>query len=51
MSSISFKNLMYKMCLEIIFDTYIYINDLALNNLPNQPIYSKPYKKRENLNR
>ena len=35
MSSSSFKNIIYKMCLEIIYLIYIYIykKDLALNNL------------------
>ena len=32
-STVSSKNIMYKMCLQIIFNTYICIEDLALNNL------------------
>ena len=48
MSSGSFKNVINKMCLEIIYLTYMYKDDLALNNLqwlichktkPNQIIY------------
>ena len=48
MSSDSFKNIIYKMCLEIIYIIYIYKEDLALNNLqwliyhkaqPNQILY------------
>ena len=57
MSSGSFKNVIYKMCLEIIYLIYIY-KDLALNNLqwmiyhktqPNQILYYEYiyiYKKR-----
>ena len=33
MSSGSFKNVIHKMCLEIIYLQYIYKQDLALNNL------------------
>ena len=33
MSSESFKNGIYKMCLEIIYLMCMYKNDLALNNL------------------
>ena len=33
MSSGSFKNVIYKMCLEIIYLIYMYKNDLVLNNL------------------
>ena len=33
MSSGSFKNIINKMCLQIIFNIYIYKQDLALNNL------------------
>ena len=32
MSSVSFKNIIYKMCLEIIYLIYMYKKDLALNN-------------------
>ena len=49
-----FKNVMYKMCLEIIYSICMYKKDLALNDLqwlichktkPNQPlgIYQKSY--------
>ena len=33
MISGSFKNVIYKMCLEIIYLIYMYKKDLALNNL------------------
>ena len=33
MSSGSFKNVIYKMCLEIIYLIYMYKKDLASNNL------------------
>ena len=33
MSSGSFKNVIYKMCLEIIYPMYVYKKNLALNNL------------------
>ena len=33
MSSGSFKDVIYKMCLEIIYSIYMYKKDLALNNL------------------
>ena len=33
MSSGSFKNAIYKMCLKIIYLIYMYRKDLALNNL------------------
>ena len=33
MSSVLFKNVIYKMCLEIIYLIYMYKKDLALNNL------------------
>ena len=33
MCSGSFKNVIYKMCLETIYLTYMYKKDLALNNL------------------
>ena len=48
MNSGSFKDVVYKMCLEIIYLIYIYEKDLALNNLqwlichksqPNQILY------------
>ena len=33
MSSGSFENIIYKMCLEIIYLIYMYKEELALNNL------------------
>ena len=48
MNSSTFKNVIYKMSIEIIFFVYMYKEDLALNNLqwlichktqPNQIIY------------
>ena len=33
MSSGLFKNVIYKMCLQIIYSVYIYKEDLVLNNL------------------
>ena len=33
MSTDSYQNVIYKMCLEIIYLIYMYENDLALNNL------------------
>ena len=33
MNSVSFKNVIYKMCLEILYLIYMYKKDLALNNL------------------
>ena len=33
MSSGSFKDVIYKMCLEIMYLIYMYKNDLVLNNL------------------
>ena len=33
MNSSSFKNVIYKMCREIIYLIYMYKKDLALNNL------------------
>ena len=33
MSSGSFKNVIYKMCLEILYLMYMYKKDLVLNNL------------------
>ena len=33
MNSVSFKNVIYKMCLEIVYLIYMYKKHLALNNL------------------
>ena len=45
MSSSLFKNVIYKMCLEIIYLIYMNKNDLALNSLkwlkPNLTVYKK----------
>ena len=52
MSSDSFENVIYKMCLEIIYLIYVYMKDLALNSWyaikPNQTL-TKKKKKHERI--
>ena len=43
MNSGSFKNLIYKMCLQIIYLIYMYEKDLVLNNLPWLICQTKPF--------